>query len=118
MTAGVRALHRAAAGSITDHSRQSIVVRESLGGAIGDVWQARIVAAALERKIPVDDVGGDQSSPVGPQAVHFERQIFADSLLHAREAALRVSVAKACVDERQVGKIAIERLALQGSQRA
>src|SRR5260370_2096103 len=109
MTPGVRALHRAAAGSITDHSRQSIVVRESLGGAIGDVWQARIVAAALERKIPVDDVGGDQSSPVGPQAVHLWRQIFPDPILHAREVAGRAPIAKPSFPQPNAPQLPIHR---------
>src|ERR1700675_1970071 len=105
MTPCVGGLYHSAAGPITHQTGQSIVIRESLVRPIGDIGQIGIITSGQRREIPIDDIGGDEPSPVAAQAVYFDEDVVGNALLHAREVTVNVAVEESGVHQSKIGEV-------------
>src|SRR5439155_537956 len=57
--------------TISEQSRQRVVVRGSIAGAVRNIGELRIVSSGAHRHVAIHDVRGDEPASVGTKSVHF-----------------------------------------------
>src|SRR5437016_3558233 len=99
MAPRIGGLHHSSACAIAKYAGQGVVGRETLCGPICDVRKIQVVSKTLRSaEVAIYNVGGDQSAPIGTQAIHLRGQVIRDSLLHAGKIAAYTSVHQSRID--------------------